>query len=100
VAAGVQQPCFTAFGQVAKPGKYQLPMADELTISQAIAFAGEFKAQAVRKDVHVIRKVKGAAKPLVLRVDMDAVFVRKEIQHDISIRPGDVIIVKEVRVIW
>ena len=99
-AVDAQQPFFTVFGQVNRQGKYDYPAAGELTISQAIALAGGFAPHALRKDVHVIRKEKDNPKPLDLRVNMEAVLDRKEIQQDIPIRPNDVIIVKEIKIVF
>jgi protein involved in polysaccharide export with SLBB domain len=93
--SATDEPFFTVFGQVQRQGKYEYPVAGELTISQAIELAHGFTPQALRTDVHIIRKVKGEAKPLDLRVNLEAVLERKEMKQDMVILPNDVIIVKE-----
>ena len=85
---------FTVFGQVQRQGKYELPLSDKLTISQAIELAKGFTLQAQRNDVRVVRKRRDDPKPVEIRVNMEAVRGGQQDQN-IIIHPNDVIIVTE-----
>jgi protein involved in polysaccharide export with SLBB domain len=84
---------FTIFGQVIRQGKYELPFNEDVTVSQAVLRAGGFSQFAKATEVRVIRKTPQGNK--AIKVNVDAIMTRGELERDIYIRNNDVIIVKE-----
>jgi polysaccharide biosynthesis/export protein len=95
---GMVEDFFTVFGQVARQGKYEMFPDEELTVSHAILKAGGFAPFASTKDVRIIRKVKTEPKPVEIKVNVDEIMTRGRLEHDIVVRPNDVIIVKEKKI--
>lgn len=85
---------FTIFGQVIRQGKYELPVDEDITISQAILRAGGFAQFANPKKVKLVRQVPGGANKTVL-VNCDDIMRKGNLNKDIYIRNGDVVIVDE-----
>lgn len=83
----------TVFGQVARQGKYELPDNEDMTISQAILLAGGFAQFANPKKVKLVRKTPQGNKTILVNVDQ--VMRRGNLDRDIYLRRGDVIIVDE-----
>ena len=83
----------TVFGQVARQGKYELPDNEDMTISQAILLAGGFAQFANTKKVKLVRKTPTGNKTILVNVDQ--VMRRGNLDRDIYLRRGDVIIVDE-----
>lgn len=88
---------FTVFGQVIRQGKYELPMDEDITISQAILRAGGFAQFGNPKKVKLVRQLPGGQNKTVL-VDCDDIMRKGNLNKDIYIRGGDVIIVDEKKV--
>jgi protein involved in polysaccharide export with SLBB domain len=87
---------FTGFGQVIRQGKYELPQDEDVTISQAILRAGGFAQFGNPKKVRVVRKVQGGNKTIL--VNCDDIMRKGNLDKDIYIRDGDVVIVDEKKV--
>ncbi len=85
---------FTIFGQVQKQGKYELPLDEDVSISQAILRAGGFAQFANTKNVKVVRRTPSAGNKTII-VNLEDIMTRGNLDHDIYIRNNDVIIVKE-----
>ena len=86
----------TIFGQVIRQGKYELPVSEDMTISQAILMAGGFAQFANPKNVRLIRKTPQGSKNILINVD--SIMRRGQLDKDVFLRKGDVIIVKEKNV--
>ena len=84
---------FTIFGQVQKQGKYELPVDEDVSISQAILRAGGFAQFASTKAVKVVRRTPSGNKTII--VNLEDIMTNGSLDHDIYIRNNDVIIVKE-----
>ena len=84
---------FTIFGQVIRQGKYELPFDEDITISQAILRAGGFAQFANPTRVKLVRKTPQGNKTVF--VNCDDVMRKGNLQKDIYIRDGDVVIVDE-----
>ena len=84
---------FTIFGQVQRQGKYELPVDEDVSISQAILRAGGFAQFANTKTVRLVRRTPGGNK--TVEVNMEDIMSRGNLEHDIYVRNNDVIIVKE-----
>lgn len=83
----------TVFGQVIRQGKYELPDNEDMTISQAILLAGGFAQFANPKKVKLVRKTPQGNRTILVNVDQ--VMRRGNLDKDIFLRRGDVIIVDE-----
>jgi polysaccharide biosynthesis/export protein len=83
----------TVFGQVIRQGKYELPTNEDMTISQAILLSGGFAQFANPKKVKLVRKTPQGNKTILVNVDQ--VMRRGDLEKDIFLRRGDVIIVDE-----
>lgn len=83
----------TVFGQVIRQGKYELPINEDMTISQAILLSGGFAQFANPKKVKLVRKTPQGNKTILVNVDQ--VMRRGNLDKDIFLRRGDVIIVDE-----
>jgi polysaccharide export outer membrane protein len=82
---------FTVLGQVQKPGSYELPGDESVTLLQAIAMAGGFTRLAVQGKVTVTRTA-GGKKALVVDVKSNA---NDPTTKQFDIQPDDTIIVAE-----
>jgi polysaccharide export outer membrane protein len=82
---------FTVLGQVQKPGSYEFPSEENVTLLQAIAMAGGFTRLAVQGKVTVTR-TSGGKKTLVVDVRSAANDPRTK---PFEISPDDTIIVSE-----
>jgi protein involved in polysaccharide export with SLBB domain len=87
---------FTVYGQVLRQGKYELPVDEDISISQAILRAGGFAQFANPQKVKLVRKTPQGNKTIM--VDLDQIMRRGNLEYDIYIRDNDVIIVDEKKV--
>lgn len=87
---------FTVYGQVIRQGKYELPLDEDITISQAILRAGGFAQFANPTKVKLVRKTPQGNKTVI--VDLDQIMRKGNLEYDIYIRNNDVIIVDEKKV--
>jgi polysaccharide biosynthesis/export protein len=88
---------FTVFGQVLRQGKYELPPDEDVTISQAILRAGGFAQFGNPKRVKVVRQLPDGQNKTIL-VNCDDIMRKGNLNKDIYIRSGDVVIVDEKKV--
>jgi protein involved in polysaccharide export with SLBB domain len=88
---------FTVFGQVLRQGKYELPSDEDVTISQAILRAGGFAQFGNPKRVKVVRQLPDGQNKTIL-VNCDDIMRKGNLNKDIYIRSGDVVIVDEKKV--
>jgi protein involved in polysaccharide export with SLBB domain len=85
------------FGQVLRQGKYELPSDEDVTISQAILRAGGFAQFGNPKRVKVVRQLPDGQNKTIL-VNCDDIMRKGNLNKDIYIRSGDVVIVDEKKV--
>lgn len=76
-------------GKVNTPGKY--PLTTETTVLQAIAEAGGLAEWAKGDDIVILRKEDG--KQIKIEFDYDDVSRGKHLEQNITLKPGDTIIV-------
>jgi polysaccharide biosynthesis/export protein len=88
---------FTVFGQVLRQGKYELPMDEDVSVSQAVLRAGGPAQFARLEAVKVLRALPTGGTKTIL-VDLKSIMVKGQLSKDIYIRGGDVIIVLEKNV--
>lgn len=89
--ADFQKPFFTVFGQVGKPGQYDLRY--DITVTEAIAIAGGF-ASTAKTQVFLYRAVSSNWTE-VHELKLKEILHGKNISEDPHIRPGDMIFVPE-----
>ena len=82
---------FTIFGQVAKPGQYQLRY--DTTLSQAIAIGGGFSSGA-KGQAFLLRRVSPDLLE-VKRLNVKGLVHGKNLSEDVQLQPGDMIYVPE-----
>ena len=89
--ADFQKPFFTVFGQVGKPGQYDLRA--DITVTQAIAVAGGFTSSGKTQVLlyHPISSNWAHVRELKLKDFLHG----KKITEDVHLQPGDMIFVPE-----
>jgi polysaccharide export outer membrane protein len=88
------KPYFTAGGQVAHPGKYDLRA--ETTLAEAIAVAGGFTEKSKHSQVLLFRRVSDQWTEAKV-IDVKKMFGSKDLSEDPVLQPGDMIIVPQNR---
>jgi len=83
---------YYVIGQVKEPGKYPYQEKD-ITLVEAISTAGGFTPIAARNRTRIIRMEGDVEK--IIEIKVDAITKAGKKLHDISIHPGDVIVVPE-----
>jgi polysaccharide export outer membrane protein len=86
-----QKPYFVAFGQVGKPGQYDLRY--DMTVSEAIAIAGGF-APTAKTQIFLYHRVNNEWAE-VRELKMKDILHGKNVNEDARIMPGDMIFVPE-----
>jgi len=85
------KPAVSALGNVAKPGKYDLPEEKELTVSGFLSIAGGLTSKKRGPTIRIIRSTPLGTK--IIWVYAHAVLVEKSKAHDLFLRPDDVMFV-------
>ncbi len=75
-------------GEIARPGTYQVPGEQDLTLKQIVASAGGFSGLAVPSKVDLVRRI-GDNQEAILRIDAAAIFRGEE--PDFYLKPNDLI---------
>ena len=84
------KPSFVVAGEVAHPGTFEL--RGDIGIIQAIAMSGGFKDSARRTQVVLVRKYNAQIAEVKVW-DMRKLMSPKGIREDITLRPGDMLVV-------
>jgi polysaccharide export outer membrane protein len=87
-----QKPLFTVTGQVAKPGQYEL--RENISVSEAIAVAGGLQPSA-KTQIFVFHRTPDGSMFQVSKFDLKAVLNGKNLNEDMTVRPGDMIVIPE-----
>jgi protein involved in polysaccharide export with SLBB domain len=88
-----QTPEYTIFGQVGRPGKYQLRR--DTTISQAIAIGGGLLPSA-KYQAFLLRRVSASSDWMeVKKLNVKALVHGKDLSEDIQLQPDDMVYVPE-----
>ena len=85
-----EKPYFTAFGEVAKPGRYDL--RGETTLMQALSISGGFRDTAKTSQVLLLRRVSSEWTELK-KLDVKKMLASGNLKEDIPVQPGDIIFV-------
>jgi len=85
-----EKPYFIASGQVAKPGKYE--MHGNLTVTQAIAIAGDFQSSAKHSQVVLFRRVDDQWTEAKL-IDVKKMEKNRDLREDPFLHSGDMLYV-------
>jgi polysaccharide export outer membrane protein len=86
------KPYFLAFGQVARPGKYDL--RGNTTVSAAVAEAGGFTGQAKHSQVILFRRVNDNWSSAT-KIDLKRMLNSRNLSEDLELRPGDMVYVPQ-----
>lgn len=86
----IREPKFYIFGEIAKPGAYD--MSTRLNLLDALALAGGFFKTANLKQVLVIRN-EGLERPIVFKVDVAGVLKTGNVHPNLRLKPADIIYV-------
>lgn len=85
---------FYVTGQVQSQGAQEIPRGEEITVAQAILRAGGFADFADKRRVTVIRKSPDGSVARVV-VDVKAILEQGHLEKDVTLRPGDYVLVRE-----
>jgi polysaccharide export outer membrane protein len=85
-----EKPYFTAFGEISKPGKYDL--RGETTVVQALSLSGGFRDGAKTSEVLLIRRVSDELSE-VTKVDIRKMLKTGDLREDPRVQPGDILFV-------
>lgn len=85
-----EKPYFIVGGEVAHPGKYDL--RGDTTILQAVAIAGDFKAQSKSSQVLVFRRVSNDWAE-VRQIDLKHMLRTRNLTEDLRVNPGDMVFI-------
>jgi polysaccharide export outer membrane protein len=90
-----EKPFFLAQGEVQKPGKYEL--RSDIKLSEAVAVAGGLSQSAKHSQVLLFRRGKGNQVD-VKEIDLKRVLSGKDLEKDVRIQAGDMIVVPKSRI--
>jgi polysaccharide biosynthesis/export protein len=83
-------------GPVRMPGPQDIPSDEVLTLSKAIMRAGGFNDFADKRNVRVTRKTApGSNEQQTFVVDVGEIFAKGRVEKDLSLQPGDLILIPE-----
>lgn len=85
-----EKPYFTTFGEVSKPGKYDL--RGDTTVIQALSLSGGFRDGAKTSEVLLIRRVSSEFSE-VKKVDIKKMMKTGDLKEDPRIEPGDILFI-------
>ena len=85
-----EKPYFTTFGELSKPGKYDL--RGETTVVQALSMSGGFRDGAKTSEVLLIRRVSDQLSE-VKKVNVHLMLKTGDLKEDPRIQPGDILFV-------
>lgn len=78
-------------GEVGAPGQYLINK--NMTIMDALTLAGTPTIRASRAKIRLIRATSTASKPAVLKVDLNKITKKGELERDLALADGDIIVV-------
>lgn len=85
-----QKPFFTVFGEVGRPGQFDL--RGDITVSQAVAIAGGFTSASKHSQVLLFRRVSDNWSE-VKKLDLKHMLSAGNLSEDMHLMPGDIIFV-------
>ena len=85
-----EKPYFTSFGEISKPGRYEL--RGDITVTQALAISGGFREGAKDSEVLLLRRYT-AELTEVKRVPVKQMLRAGNLREDPYIQPGDILFV-------
>lgn len=83
-------------GRVLREGWVNIPPTRDLTVSAVVQMAGGFNTSA-RKSAIIVTRRKGDGGRAAMRVDLERVGKKGELERDLRLLPGDVVYVPESR---
>ena len=89
-----EKPYYVVGGEVGAPGRFELH--GHVTALQAVEIAGGIKTSGKSSQVLLIRPVNGEEGETKL-IDLKKVMAKRELDEDVELRPGDMLIVPKTR---
>ena len=89
-----EKPYYVVGGEVGAPGRFELH--GRLTALQAVEIAGGIKTSGKASQVLLIRPVNGEEGQTRL-IDLKKVMAKRQLDEDVEVRPGDILIVPKTR---
>ncbi len=89
-----QKPYFVVAGEVVQPGKFE--MREKVTALQAVMLAGGFKNSAKSSQIVLFRKINSDTAEVRL-LNLKSVKKTGDLENDITLNPGDMLLVPENR---
>lgn len=89
-----QKPYFVVAGEVVQPGKFE--MREKVTALQAVMLAGGFKSSAKSSQIVLFRKINSDTAEVRL-LNLKSVKKTGDLENDITLNPGDMLLVPENR---
>lgn len=91
VIASYQARRVFVFGEVGQPGQYVL--SKNMSIMDALTLAGTPTIRASRAKIKLIRSSSTASKPAIIKVDLNKITKKGELERDLALADGDIIVV-------
>ena len=89
-----EKPYYVVGGEVGAPGRFELH--GRVTALQAVEIAGGIKTSGKASQVLLIRPVDGEQGQTRL-IDLKKVMTKRQLDEDVEVRPGDILIVPKTR---
>ncbi len=83
---------------VSHPQAYELPVGQDLRLSQVLALGGGLVEDAERENVHIFRKKSDGGLPDLITINLTEVIEGGKIENDILMRPDDTIVIRDLKV--
>jgi polysaccharide biosynthesis/export protein len=90
-----QKPYFVVAGEVVQPGRME--MRERITALQAVMLAGGFKDSARSSQILIFRRL-NSDEAEVKSVDLRNIKTTNDLQNDLMLRPGDMLLVPQNRI--
>lgn len=91
VIASYQARRVFVLGEVGQPGQYVL--SKNMSIMDALTLAGTPTVRASRAKIKLIRSSSTASKPAIIKVDLNKITKKGELERDLALADGDIIVV-------
>ena len=88
----IHQPRFYIFGEVNRPGSYDMAANMNLNLLDALALSGGYTTGANLKEVLIMRN-EGLEKPIAFKVDVASVLKTGNIHPNLRLKAGDIVFV-------
>ena len=78
-------------GEVAKPGRYDMPKERQLTVMEALAMAGGFTKDADLSGAKILRSKQGQKE--LIQININDIMIRGDKDKNVTLEPEDIIVI-------